>query len=85
VARSAGLDGREITALWSRRPHAAGLVAERAMKFVAARPFGDPTRHPIQHFAAMAGLISLGSAKTTSARSPNIPAGIKAGAFFSGP
>src|SRR5207237_1975801 len=37
------------------------------------------------HFAAINGLISLGSAKITSARSPIIPAATKAGALFSGP
>jgi len=39
----------------------------------------------LQHFAAMSGLISLGSEKMTSARSPIIPASTRAGALFSGP
>jgi hypothetical protein len=38
-----------------------------------------------QHLLAMNGLISLGSAKITSARSPIIPAPTMTGAFFSGP
>ena len=37
------------------------------------------------HFETMRGLISPGSAKITSARSPIIPAPTKAGAFLSGP
>jgi uncharacterized cupredoxin-like copper-binding protein len=38
-----------------------------------------------QHLLTMKPLISLGSAKMTSARSPIIPAPTKAGAFLSGP
>ena len=38
-----------------------------------------------QHLLTINPLMSFGSAKITSARSPIIPAATKAGAFFSGP